>query len=176
MAIVAADVLSVVACSQIGRTKGRLGFGMLGLLLGPLGVAITASIKPAAGGGPERDDFSRLAWLRRDGIKPWTQRGDWLAVTGALVALVVAIVALMRGPAGTLDGAAVASDIQSQMELRLASVGISAPSLTVDCPDAPMQAGKIFDCTLIGLPAGTGYTHVRVTEDDDQGRYHYEPW
>jgi hypothetical protein len=174
VAVIAADVLSIVACAKIGATKGRLGQGMYGLLLGPVGVAVVALLKPAAGGGPEGDDFSRLAWLRGDG-KPWTQRSDWLAAVAAVAVAATAFVMYERGPKGTVDGFTVSSAIQDELSKRLTALGLDGASLAVTCPDAPLQAGEVFDCTMTGYPQGM-FTHVRVTLDDTAGHFHFEPY
>jgi hypothetical protein len=172
-AVVVMDVLAFIACSKIATAKGRAGGSIYGLA-GIAGVIIVALQKPTIAGGPNGDDVSRLAWLRSDGT-PWTQRADWLTSVGVVAAAIVALAFYSSEPKGTLSGPGVSSSIQDALQSRLGSLGLDGSEITVDCPDAPMKSGYVFDCDLSGYPDGF-YTHLRVTEDDASGHFHYEAY
>jgi len=67
----------------------------------------------------------------------------------------------------TIDSRSVEATVQSA----LVKQGFPNPALS--CPDGqPLRRDYIFDCTVAG--AGTT-TKMRITEDDAEGHFHFEP-
>lgn len=112
-----------------------------------------------------------------------TPAGKWrpsrrqiiVAVLGSIALAVAALIGGLKGdPPKRLDGQALGDDLGQMLESRIKSISGETVHLAVVCPQDPlMKKDYIFDCSMAGYP-DSSISHVRVTEDDDLGHYHYE--
>jgi hypothetical protein len=80
------------------------------------------------------------------------------------VAALAAVATACNGSGGTFDPKV--SDLEKAVSEQVGT------SVTVTCPDnIPLAAGKITDCVASD---GTDKKYLRITQDDDQGHYHWE--
>lgn len=135
--------------------------------------ALSAFCTACGAPGPAATAEQRAAWReRRTATRPAASARKPIGIGLVVVALLGGIGALVAVPrlaaAGQLDVVQVEQEIATQLQ------AITAETTAVECPpEVPMRKGKIFDCAARDV---TGEVQIRVTLDDDEGHFSFEPF
>lgn len=123
--------------------------------------------------GPAATPEQLGAWRQRRTVaRPAAPAPRPIGIGLVVLALVMGTGALVAIPrladAGTLD------DVQLEQEMANQLAAMTGEATTVECPpEVPVRKGKIFDCSASDP---TGEMQIRVTLDDDEGHYTFEPF
>lgn len=169
---IAAIVVCIPAARRIAPAKGRdKGRWVTAVIFGgPVALLVLMVLSPKG----EMSEADPLAWWSSN---PVARTWGALALLFSVPAIVVAVVVgVHQGTEGYVDGHALEASLEFDVAAQLHQETGDIINLHVTCPASPpMRKGYIFDCDVSGWPDNAA-SHIRITEDDGSGHYHWEPY